>query len=81
MEWTEVFLREIRKAYPDYENVMARDESGFHPKSSDCQRVSYGARVAALPPYSPELNPIEKPWDCVQDLTFNKLWPSIERHD
>ena len=34
-----------------------------------------------LPPYSPELNPIEKLWDCIQDYTANKLWPSIERLD
>ena len=32
-----------------------------------------------LPPYSPELNPIEKLWDMIQDQTANKLWPSIER--
>ena len=37
--------------------------------------------VVALPPYSPELNPIENLWDCVQDFTSNKLWPSIERLD
>ena len=34
-----------------------------------------------LPPYSPELNPIEKLWDLIQDHTSNKLWPSIKRLD
>ncbi|MGB0413583.1 MAG: transposase, partial [Coraliomargarita sp.] len=37
--------------------------------------------IVTLPPYSPELNPIEKLWDLIQDHTANKLWPSIKRLD
>ena len=40
-----------------------------------------GVHIVMLPPYSPELNPIEKLWDLIQDHTSNKLWPSIERLD
>lgn len=81
LEWTEAFLLEIRKAYPDHEHVVVWDGAGFHPRSSEHEKVPDGVHVVALPPYSPELNPIEKLWDCVQDFTSNKLWPSIERLD
>lgn len=81
MDWTEAFLLEIKKAYPDHEHVVVWDGAGFHPKSSEHEKVPDGVHVVALPPYSPELNPIEKLWDCVQDFTANKLWPSIERLD
>ena len=81
LDWTEAFLLEIRKAYPDHEHVVVWDGAGFHPKSSEHEKVPDGVHVVALPPYSPELNPIEKLWDCVQDFTSNKLWPSIERLD
>ena len=81
LEWTEAFLLEIKKAYPDHECVVVWDGAGFHPKSSDHAKVPEGVHVVALPPYSPELNPIEKLSDCVQDFTSNKLWPSIERLD
>lgn len=81
LDWTEAFLLEIKKAYPDHEHVVVWDGAGFHPKSSEHEKVPDGVHVVALPPYSPELNPIEKLWDCVQDFTSNKLWPSIERLD
>ena len=43
--------------------------------------IPEGIHIVTLPPYSPELNPIEKLWDLIQDQTANKLWPTIERLD
>ena len=57
------------------------DGAGFHPKDNADKHVPEGVYLVALPPYSPELNPIEKLWDLIQDHTANKLWPSIERLD
>lgn len=81
LAWTEAFLKEIKKMYPDFAHVVVWDGAGFHPKDSNHPQVPDGIHIVPLPPYSPELNPIEKLWDCLQDYTANKLWPSIERLD
>ena len=35
-------------------------------------------RVLTLPPYSPELNPIERLWDIVKDRICNRVWADLE---
>lgn len=81
LDWTEAFLLEIKKQYPGHEHVVVWDGAGFHPKDSSHEQIPAGVHIVMLPPYSPELNPIEKLWDLIQDHTANKLWPSIERLD
>ena len=81
LEWTEAFLLQITKQYPDYEHIIIWDGAGFHPRSDEHPNVPEGVHTVMLPPYSPELNPIEKLWDLIQDHTSNKLWPTIERLD
>lgn len=81
LDWTEAFLRQIKLQYPDHEHVVVWDGAGFHPKDSSHEKIPEGIHILMLPPYSPELNPIEKLWDLIQDHTSNKLWPSIKRLD
>jgi len=80
-QWTEAFLLEIAKAHPGHEHIIVWDGAGFHPADSDHPRIPEGFHVINLPPYSPELNPIEKLWDLIQDHTANRVWPTIERLD
>lgn len=81
MEWTQAFLEQIQSQYSDYEHIVIWDGAGFHPKESSHEIVPDGVHIVTLPPYSPELNPIEKLWDLIQDQTANKLWPTIQRLD
>jgi transposase len=81
MEWTQAFLEQIKTQYPDHEHIVVWDGAGFHPKDSSHEMIPEGIHIVTLPPYSPELNPIEKLWDLIQDHTANKLWPTIERLD
>jgi len=81
LDWTEAFLIQIKEQYPEYEHIVVWDGAGFHPKDSYHEQVPPGMHIVMLPPYSPELNPIEKLWDLIQDHTANKLWPTIERLD
>lgn len=81
LDWTEAFLREILKGYPDYEHIVVWDGAGFHPRDSSHGKVPDGIHILTLPPYSPELNPIEKLWDLIQDHTANKLWSTLEKLD
>lgn len=81
MDWTEAFLEQIKKQYPGHEHVVVWDGAGFHPQDASHERIPEGIHLVRLPAYSPELNPIEKLWDLIQDHTANKLWPTIERLD
>ncbi len=81
MDWTKVFLEQIQSQYPDYEHIVIWDGAGFHAKDSSHEIVPDAVHIVTLPPYSPELNPIEKLWDLIQDQTANKLWPTIQRLD
>ncbi|MET3870357.1 IS630 family transposase [Puniceicoccus vermicola] len=81
LQWTEQFLLQIKKQFPGHEHIVVWDGAGFHPQCSSHERVPEGIYPVALPPYSPELNPIEKLWDLIQDHTSNRLWPMIERLD
>ena len=59
------------------------DNVGFH-KSEEITRIieSVGARVVFLPPYSPDLSPIEKMWSKIKEI-LRKLKPrsKAEFHD
>jgi len=81
LDWTEAFLEQIKKQYPDHEHIVVWDGAGFHPRDRYHEKVPADIHIVMLPPYSPELNPIEKLWDLIQDHTSNKLWPNIERLD
>ncbi|WP_281268185.1 transposase [Suttonella ornithocola] len=66
---------------------MVMDNAAFH-KRSDIQAIieEHGHEIVWLPPYSPDLNPIEKMWawikqirkewrmDCIDTLCFYLLW-------
>jgi len=81
LEWTQAFLEQIKKQHPDEEHVVVWDGAGFHPKTSAHEKIPQGVHVITLPPYSPELNPIEQLWDLIQDKIANKLFKTIERMD
>ena len=51
------------------------DNVGFHKSKELIELIeSVGARVVFLPPYSPDLSPIEKMWSKIKD-TLKKLKP------
>lgn len=81
LDWTEVFLKQLKATFPEHEHIVVWDGAGFHPRGDEHPCIPDGVHTIMLPPYSPELNPIEKLWDSIQDHTANKLWPSIERLD
>jgi transposase len=35
-------------------------------------------RVITLPPYSPELNPVERLWGVIKDRICNRVWEGLE---
>lgn len=63
------------------EDIVVWNGAGFHPKDASHEMTPEDVHIVTLPPYSPELNPIEKLWNLIQDHKANKLWPTIERLD
>jgi transposase len=53
-------------------------ESVAEPEPLDA-RVPSNVRLLALPPYSPELNPVERLGDQIKDVVCNKLYPSLRK--
>nr|WP_143143332.1 transposase [Suttonella ornithocola] len=51
------------------------DNAAFH-KRSDVQAIieEHGHEILWLPPYSPDLNPIEKMWAWIKQIAKNGGW-------
>ena len=68
--WVEKFL--IKELKPGQFVVM--DNASFHKSAKTKELIeSVGCRVIFLPPYSPDLNPIEKFWANMKRWIKNKL--------
>lgn len=55
-----VYLSKLSEAYPDTLNVIALDNAPAH--IARAVRVPDNVVLLPLPPYSPELNPVERLW-------------------
>lgn len=65
----QVFLDAFASAYPDTLNLVVLDNSRCH--TAKAVQVPENVRFVFLPPYSPELNPIERLW---RDLKDHLAW-------
>jgi transposase len=73
-----LFLQQLGATDPDALHVVIQDQAGFHLPAHD-PRVPKNLRLLPLPPYSPELNPVEKLGDLVKDRICNRIYPSLRR--
>lgn len=72
-----MFLDEIASRHPAERIVMILDGAGWHKN----QQIPLPAniRLMFLPPYSPELNPVEHLWDDLREKFFhNRVFDSID---
>ena len=77
LDFSRDFLRQIAASDPAAEHVVIQDQAGFHPRAGDAG-LPDRIHLLPLPPYSPELNPIEGLWDQVQDVTCNRRHESLD---
>jgi len=71
------FLEQISQRDPYAIHVMIWDGASFHPRNKDL-RIPSNVVVLRQPPYSPELNPVEKLWDMLRDGLCNRRWKSLD---
>lgn len=70
------FLAQIAQSDPQAQHVIIWDQAGFHPRTGH-ELVPAGVHLLALPPYSPELNPVEKIGAFIKDAVCNQIWPTL----
>ena len=71
------FLQQLVDSDAPAEPVVIWDQAGFHPRPGG---AALPARIhlLPLPPYSPELNPVEGLWDQTQDVTCNRHFAGLD---
>ncbi len=71
------FLVQLSNQYQDYRIVMLLDKAGWHISKN--VRLPDNLLLMHLPPYSPELNPVELLWREIRRKYFhNKIFNSLD---
>lgn len=75
-ECFQVYLDEFSKAYDESFNILLLDRGTFHRSA----RLKIPSNIALIfiPPYSPELNPIERLWEDIKDEIADEIYSDIE---
>ncbi len=75
-EMMSLFLGEASRRYPNEQVVMIMDQAGWHK----AKRLNIPDNITLqwLPPYSPELNPVEHLWDDIREKWFsNRVFKTL----
>ena len=70
------FLEQVGAHDPQATHVLIWDGAGFQPQDG-AAGLPDNVHLLALPPYSPELNPVEKLWDQLKDGLCNEAYASL----
>lgn len=73
-----IFLRQIAVSDPEALHVVIQDQAGFHLPVDD-PRLPPNLRLLPLPPYCPELNPVERLGGLIKAQVCNRLYPTLAR--
>jgi transposase len=75
-EGFQIFVDTFAAAFPDRLNLLLLDNSGAHT----AQRLLLPAhvRLVFLPPYCPDLNPIERVWRDLKDASASLQFPNLD---
>jgi transposase len=72
-----IFLAEVSRRHPEEFILMFLDGAGWHRAHNLV--IPENMRLEALPPYSPQLNPMEHIWDEVREKWFtNEVFESLD---
>ncbi|RKU31113.1 DDE endonuclease, partial [Candidatus Poribacteria bacterium] len=72
----QIFLNEFAEVYPTSLNILVLDNGRFHHARS--LQIPDNVLLLFLPPYCPELNPIERLWQDIKARLFDTLFTSIK---
>ena len=73
-----VFMRELSVLYPDDDILLVMDGASWH--KANRMQVPNNIELFFLPPYTPEMNPIEQIWTEIRKRGFrNEIFVSLEK--
>ena len=77
LECSRLFLEQLAASDLEAEHIVIWDQAGFHQTTGPTAvpRV----RILSLPPYSPELNPVEKLGILIKGAIGNTLFPTLRQ--
>ena len=76
-ETMSIFLRHTARAFPGEACLMLLDGAGWH--RAKALRIPSNMALLFLPPYSPELNPVEHVWGYLRNHVFgNRTFEALE---
>ncbi len=73
-----LFLKQIADSDQAALHVVIADQAGFHLGTDD-PRIPANVRLLPLPPYSPELNPVERFGGLLKAAVKNRLYQTLPR--
>jgi len=74
-DWTHRFFDELSQAYPNDHIILVMDNATWH-KSKQLPIPDNIERMF-IPPYTPEMNPIEQIWTEIRKSFANKLFKTL----
>jgi len=77
LEISNLFLKQVSESEPGAEHVVIWDGAGFH-QDKHLSAIPGNIHLIKLPPYSPELNPIEQLWDQVGVAYANRVYETLD---
>jgi transposase len=76
-ETMSIFLAEVARRHPEEFILMFLDGAGWHRANNLV--IPENMKLETLPPYSPQLNPMEHIWDEVREKWFtNEVFESLD---
>lgn len=73
-----VFLKELAQQYPEENITLVMDGAGWHTAKK--LHIPANIKIVFLPPYCPELNPVERFWLHIKkELLRNKIYNSLDQ--
>lgn len=73
-----LFLQQIAATDPAALHVVIADQAGFHLPAGDA-RIPANLRLLPLPPYCPELNPVERFGGLLKAAVANRLYLNLRK--
>ena len=72
----QIFLDELSLYFPNSLNILVLDNSSFH--TTDKLSLPSNIRLLFTPPYTPEVNPIERVWLSFKSILADEYFFSID---
>lgn len=76
-DWMNEFLKKLSAKYPDDTILLCCDGAAWHKSRS--LKLPDNIQLFFIPPYTPEMNPIEQIWKELRKNFHNEVFASLEK--